>query len=365
MNMKKTAIATAVGATLVISGVAQADGHSVELYGRINNVVSKAEATEADGTKTKATNMLGIVSRIGVKASAPINADLTAFGRYEFSVTSDSEGGNGTLSADNDSTGDGGIGDTRIAEVGVRGDWGYVKGGNMWSTFYNMVGTHMDPSVTLGAVLYSTVTALPYRVSNAIQYGGDFGPVSVSAEVRIADKENPDNIPGDQTEKIGGSDGTAIGASWMIIDGLLLAVAIDQSDSISDAAQGGGAGSGTGDVDRTGVAVKYTLGNYWGSLSYGETDEKGLGKIDQTQLHIGGGWDNGLSAFLGYGMIGASPEVGSTSGSDPKAITLNVTKKFGTSGFRVYYEMVDLSGKDSSITEVDYTQHILGARIDF
>ena len=214
MNFKKTALASAVGATLAISGVAQvaqADGHEVSVYGRINNVVNLKEVNYSDQHKARelaqngnavtdedSTNVTDIVSRLGFKGSAPINASLTAFARYEFSVTSDSEGS--------------GIEDTRIAEVGVRGDsFGTLKIGNMWSTFYNMVGTHLDPTVTLGAVLYSTLAALPYRVSNAIQYSNDWGPVSFSGEIRIADEDNPDDVPGVQTEKIGGSDGGAVG----------------------------------------------------------------------------------------------------------------------------------------------------------
>jgi predicted porin len=201
MNFKKTALATAVGATLAISGVAQADGHEVSVYGRINNVVKMNEVNYSDAYKSfkanltadsnchptavtitdeDSTNLSDDVSRLGFKGSAPINADLTAFARYEFSVTSDSEGS--------------GIEDTRIAEVGVRGDsFGTLKIGNMWSTFYNMVGTHLDPTVTLGAVLYSTIAALPYRASNTIQYSNDFGAVSISAEIRIADEDDPDS----------------------------------------------------------------------------------------------------------------------------------------------------------------------------
>ncbi|MDC1287565.1 porin [Gammaproteobacteria bacterium] len=344
MNFKKTALATAVGATLAISGAAQADGHDVSVYGRINNVVKVSSIDLAGGGDADATNVSDVVSRIGVKASAPINADLTAFGRYEFSTTTDSEGS--------------GIEDTRIAEVGVRGDsFGTLKIGNMWSTYYNMVGTHLDPTVTLGAVLYSTIAALPYRVSNAIQYSNDFGAISFSAEMRIADEDNPDSAV---TEKIGASDGTAIGISWAITDGLLVAAVIDQSDEHT----GSGGNAAVGDIDRTGVAVKWSPGAFWASLSWGETDEDGLGSIDQTQLHVGAGFGDGWSAFAGYGMIGVSPEVGSFTGDDPVALTVNVTKKFGSSGFRVYYEMVDLSDSND-LVGYEQTTHIAGARIDF
>jgi predicted porin len=168
MNFKKTALATAVGTTLAISsvasGVVYADGHSVQVYGRVNTAINMKD----DGVNDS-TNISTIGSRFGVKASAPIDESTTAHARFEWSASSDDE-----TSA---------FGDTRIGEVGVTGDFGTVKIGNMWSTFYNVVGTHLDPTVTLGAVLYSTAADLPYRVSNAIQYSNSFGPVNVSAEL--------------------------------------------------------------------------------------------------------------------------------------------------------------------------------------
>jgi len=338
MNFKKTALASAVGATLAISGVAQADGHKVDLYGRINNVVGVSSVDLAGGGDADNTNVRDIVSRIGVKASAPINADVTAFARYEFSATTDSEGS--------------GIEDTRIAEVGVRGDFGTVKIGNMWSTFYNVVGTHMDPTVTLGAVLYSTGADLPYRVSNAIQYSNSFGAVSLSAEVRLADEDNPDD---GNSEKIGESNGQAVGVSIDIGENFLVAVAVDTQEE--------SAALGSTDEDRTGFAVKWSGEMFWASVSFAETDFDGLGTIEQTQFHVGAGFGNGMSGFVGFGTLEVDPD-GGGSLDDPEALTLNFTKKFGNSGFRVYYEGVMLSESDD-LYGYEQDTHYAGARIDF
>ena len=49
---------------------------------------------------------------------------------------------------------------------------------------------------------------------------------------------------------------------------------------------------------------------------------------------------------------------------DPTAITLNVTKRFGTSGFRLYYEGIAMSDGDD-VYGYDQDTHIFGARIDF
>jgi hypothetical protein len=340
MNFKKTALASAVGTTLAISGfatgVAQADGHSVQLYGRVNTAYTMVDVDDEDGT-----NISTIGSRVGIKASAPIDADTTAHARFEWSASTDDE----TAS----------FGDTRIGEVGVTGNFGTVKIGNMWSTFYNMVGTHLDPTVTVGAVLYSTAADLPYRTSNAIQYSNSFGAVNVSAEMRVADEDNPDETPNGATEKIGETDGTAIGVSFMVGENLLLAAAVDSQDGATDTS-GGASGE---DEDRTGFVAKWSADNWWVSGGIGETDIDGVGTATQTQVHAGMGFGNGLSAWVGVGTV----EFDADSGPDPEdadATTLNVTKRFGNSGFRVYYE-----GLMGETDDIDADIHILGARMDF
>ena len=357
MNFKKTALAAAVGTTLAVSGVAtsvaQADGHKVQLYGRINNAYNMKEVDYSDATKAAgdgggslgdsdedSTNVSTIGSRVGIKASAPIDDNTTAFARFEWSASSDDETGS--------------FGDTRIGEVGVSGDFGTAKVGNMWSTFYNMVGTHLDPTVTLGAVLYSTVADLPYRTSNAIQYSNSFGAVNVSAEMRMNDEDDPDDVPNGETEKIGESDGTAFGASTVVFDNLLLAVAVDSQDGVGLA----------GDEDRTGFAAKWSQDNWWASVSLGETDIEDYGIATHTQFHVGMDFGNQWTGFVGVGVVELEADVGSDP-DDAEATTINLTKRFGNSGFRVYYEGLIADDVFSDPDVYDHTQHILGARIDF
>jgi len=343
MNFKKTTLATAVGATLAISGVASgvayADGHAVGVYGRLNTAINMKEK-DGGPFDEDSTNVSNIVSRFGVKASAPINASTTAFGQYEWSVNSDDEVG---------------FGDGRQALVGVRGDFGTAQIGQMWSTFYNIVGTHLDPTVTLGAVLYSTSARLPYRTSNAIQYSNSFGAVNVSAEFRLADEDHPDEAPGAATEKIGGTDGNAIGASFTLMENLLLAVAVDNSDGVGLA----------GDETRTGFAAKWSQDNWWASFGFAETDIDDEGTAEQTQFHVGADFGDGLSGFIGFGTVVYDADGGGGDPDDTDATTLNLTKKIGNSGFRVYYEGV-LAGDVFDGTDVyDHDQHIFGARLDF
>ena len=360
MNFKKTALATAVGTTLAISGfatsVAQADGHSVQLYGRVNNAYNMAdvdgdtvdlnteEVTEVDGD---ATNISTIGSRVGIKASAPIDADTTAHARFEWSASTDDETG--------------AFGDTRIGEVGVTGNFGTVKVGNMWSTFYNMVGTHLDPTVTLGAVLYSTVADFPYRTSNTIQYSNSFGAINVSAEMRVSDEDNPDEGGKGDAEKLGAAEGNAIGVSFMPMDQLLLAVAVDQS---SDEDLGNDV-----DRDRTGFVAKWSQDNWWASVGIAMHDADNVVEYTQTQFHAG----NSLSGWVGIGMVETEfdSSLGLSDPDDSEATTINVTKRIGNSGLRVYYEgiiasdvfTVDLDDEEASIYDQD--QHLIGLRMDF
>ncbi|MDH3632765.1 MAG: porin [Gammaproteobacteria bacterium] len=330
MNFRKTAVATAVGATLAFSGVAQADGHETSFYGRINNAYDSGDLSGDDRT-----DLSGISSRFGFKGSAPINDDWSAHGRYEFGTVTDSEGV--------------GVTDTRLAYVGVTGaDFGTINVGNQWSTFYNMVGTHLDPTVSLGYYLYSSAADLPYRVSNAIQYSNSFGMVNVSAEIRLNEDGGADVANGTDhskgAEKIGENDGHAIGISFMPIEGLTLAVAVDSQDGVGTAP----------DEDRTGYVAKYAMDNWWVSFGIGETDYDG-DAVEQTQIHAGASFGDGMSAFIGIGEVeadGISDELEGT--------TLNFTKVFGSSGFRLYWEYVDLElGSDSG------DRQLLGARIDF
>ncbi len=343
MNLKKTAVATAVGTTLAISGVASsvayADGHNVQLYGRVNNAIVLNEQ-DGPADDEDSTNVSTIGSRVGIKASAPINDGLTAHARFEWSASTDDETG--------------AFGDTRIGEVGLTGDFGTAKVGNMWSTFYNVVGTHLDPTVTVGAVLYSTAADFPYRTSNTIQYSNSFGAVNVSAEIRLSDEDHPDEAGGKaDAEKLGAADGNAIGVSFNATENLLLAVAVDSSSD--------GDLAGDADRDRVGLVAKWTAGNWWVSAGFAEHEADDVVEITQTQFHAGMDFGDGLSGWVGVGDVEADPDAGSKVDGD--AITLNLTKRLGSSGARVYYE--GLLGDTEDLIGYDRDWHIFGLRIDF
>ncbi len=373
MKIQKTALASAVGAALAVSGVATsvayADGHEVTLYGRVNNAYNmldvdgdtiNLETDEVEGFDSDPTNISTIGSRVGIRASAPIDADTTAHARFEWSASSDDETG--------------AFGDTRIGEVGVTGTFGTGKVGNMWSTFYNVVGSHLDPTVTLGAVLYSTVADFPYRASNTIQYSNSFGAINLSAEIRVSDEDDSDEGGKGDAEKIGATDGHAIGVSFMPMEQLLLAVAVDSSsDGDLDDPDTEDFEEDV-DRDRTGFVAKWSQDNWWASVGIAMHDADNVVEYTQTQIHAGMDFGNGLSAWVGIGTV--ETEFDSSLGidgdpDDSEATTINVTKRIGNSGLRVYYEGIiasdivtfDRAGAEAELYDQD--QHLIGLRMDF
>ena len=105
--MNKKLIAAAVSAAVVAPVAAYGD---VTVYGRINNALDIDDISskpDADGS----TDISGVSSRFGIKYSQDMGNGLTASGQYEFSTSTDNEGG---------------INDGRVAPVGISGAFGSI-----------------------------------------------------------------------------------------------------------------------------------------------------------------------------------------------------------------------------------------------
>ena len=321
--MNKKLIAMAVASAVAAPVVASAD---VTVYGRINNAISIR-----DSGATNNTDISNVSSRFGIRASADLGNGLTATGRYEFATRTDRE-------LDN-------VADLRIGTVGLSGGFGSVTVGNQWSAFYDTVGTHIDPTYSLGYVLYSSVVAGPYRSSNTIKYSNSFGPVYLEADVRL----NESGESSDVAERISG-DGFGIGISVSATDNLTFAVALDSEE---DTTAGGVATPGT-DTDRVGAAVKLSTGGFFAMLGYQETEEDGGGtfEADQTQLWVGTTLGS-TTLMLGIGEATAN-------NVDTEQVVVGVYHNLG-GGLKLYYEGTDVD-RDAGD---DLTIHYLGMRIDF
>ncbi|KGK41894.1 hypothetical protein LH51_11005 [Nitrincola sp. A-D6] len=145
--MKKSLIALAVAGALTVPAIASADA---TLYGWMTMAVDKAKDSKLD-VNTDGNSP----SRIGLKGTADTGIDgLTALYQYEFAV--------------NQTNGERAL-NTRLANVGLTGDWGTVLAGTQWAPHYSWVTATTD--VMLSSVVGPThSTDTVYRVDNSMAY---------------------------------------------------------------------------------------------------------------------------------------------------------------------------------------------------
>ncbi len=323
---------------------AQADESGVTVYGRINNVI---EFKDPGGNADTTTDISGIGSRFGVKASSDLGNGLTAHGHYEFGTTTDRK-------AD-------GIASTRIATVGMSGGFGKVTVGNQGNAFYGNV--HVDNSLWQGGI-----SAFPgSRSSNTIKYSNAMGPLSLDVDLRLNGSQEAG------TEGLAG-DGGGVGLQVDLTDNIALGFAFDtedKSDNMKYVYQKADAtatppkslieGQGP-ESDWVGVSAMATLGQFWGSLAWANNEVTSTvtgqsSDTDYAQLWAGLSLTDSTSALIGYGQK-------ESEGSDikPSAVTVGLSHNFG-GGLRLWYEGQaddpDESGKETKAI------HRFGFRFDF
>ena len=322
--MNKKLIAAAVSAAVMAPVASQAD---VVVYGRIHNGITLLNPENGESS----TDVVGVVSRFGIKASSDLGNGLTAAAKYEFSTEADKE--------------QPGIGDIREAVVSISGNFGTIGIGNQWSAFYDTVGTHIDPTFTIAYNLYSSFVGNPYRASNTIKYSNTFGPVYMELDVRLND-ENGENEGADVAEILRG-DGAGIGLSWAATDNLVIAAAFDSED--------GNVSQGTIDQDRTGIAAKWTADRWFAILGWHE-NENDLATIDQTQIWAGMNFGENTMAMLGFGAA-----ENDATGLEPEQISWGVYHNMG-GGFKLMWEGMTYDADDGVS---DFDRNVFSMRLDF
>ena len=217
-----------------------------------------------------------------------------------------------------------------------------ITAGNQWSSYFNTIGTHLDPSYTLGYYLYSSLAGGPYRSSNTVKYANSFGPVALELDARFNDA----NEGSDVAEKIAGN-GYGLGLTFNATDNLLIALAVDSEDGDDESS----------DVDRQGIAVKGSFGGVSATLGYQQTDDGSDADVEQVQLWLGGNIGDKNRWSLGYG------EVDGGGNATPTAVNLGFYHAIG-GGLKLYYEGISLDA-DGSAERSDLDKHLFGMRIDF
>jgi predicted porin len=165
MKLKSSAIAVAVAGALGASMAAQAEsGFYADLRIGFQN-------TDTGGNSE--LQIQNQVSRFGFRGTTDMGNGLTGFGRMEFGLNSEGLKQAVTTGATTPPTVTGATGadviNRRHVYVGLRGDWGEVKLGQTYHTFYTMITGPLDNPMlgTAGAWLGYTG-----RTAQGITYTG-------------------------------------------------------------------------------------------------------------------------------------------------------------------------------------------------
>ncbi|OPX56208.1 Outer membrane protein (porin) [Oceanospirillum multiglobuliferum] len=118
--MKKTLIATAIVSTMGFAAVAQAAEVNYDLYGSL-----RVNAVSAEKTSLKIGDNS---SRVGIKASTPLDGGLTGLVHYEQKVDTEA----------------GALAGGRLSYIGVKGDFGTVTTGRQWTPQYLWTSSKVD-----------------------------------------------------------------------------------------------------------------------------------------------------------------------------------------------------------------------------
>jgi predicted porin len=303
--MNKKLLAVAVAGTLVAPATAFAEAN---WYGRINTAVSFLDVDEGDNS----TDIKNISSRFGVKGSEDLGNGLSAVYRYEFGVASDQAD-----VQDNN----------RLSYVGLSGSFGTVTLGRVWSAFFNHVGTIMDPSQNVGGDGYNA----SYRTSNTLSYSGGTGPLAMQVDL---------NLDGDNANS-SGVDAWQVAGTYTA-GALSIAAAYANTD-----------GGDAEDTDQTGVAVKYSLENFWLGAGYTNLDD---GTDDDTTgaALLAGGGSGDFSWWASLEQVDDDDL-----DNDLDVINLNLTRHLSKNA-RVYIEAAFNDDNAGDTNEI-----LFGVRADF
>jgi predicted porin len=159
MKLKSSAIAVAVAGALGASMAVQAESG---FYGSV-----RIGLINTDTGGNSELQVQGVASRFGFRGETDLGNGLTAFGRYEFGVSTEGAGANNPLSR-------------RHAYVGLKGDWGSVIMGQTYHTYYNFISGPLD-NPWRGSGFGTTWLGYTGRTAQAITYSGQFGGFGLGA----------------------------------------------------------------------------------------------------------------------------------------------------------------------------------------
>ena len=305
MKLKASAIAVAVAGSLATPMAAQADVYASVRVG--------VENYDTGGVADLRTRSFG--SRFGVKSETDLGNGMSAWGHYEWDVdfASHNESGNDDIAV-------------RKRLVGLKGDFGSVRVGQDYHTYYNFINGPVDNPWWASGYKMVNYTG---RTDGAVTYAGSVGAVAIGASVyffREAEEDTPDRME--------------LAASFPIGD---MTLGIGMQTVADDAAHG----SEGNDEAITGVTLSgIGLGDASLGVSFEVQDE-----------------DSSITVDLGIGgfIVHFETLEDDSTDSDPNMVMLGYTQNLGR-GTALWYELVTV---DEDSGDSDDDQDILRAVLKY
>ena len=338
MNMKKSLIAMAVAGAVAVPMAAQADAGA---YGRVNVALQYTNDDAADASASgvnppssstpgpfgpypgayypagaapaggnSGLGLTNVVSRFGFKGDEDLGNGLTAMYRYEFAVDSTSA----TIQSGN-----------RLSWIGLKGDFGMVKAGRIWSAWYDYIGWNTDRSWYLGGPGYYGMSnyggAPSTRTSDTIQYtwgGGGYGsdPFTFSVEATM----NPNSSTNAGLSAT--NDPQDIDHMTVAGMGTFGPVQVNAAYSKASMDQSGG---NVSEPSETAIGVRWTSGPLYVGGSYITSDPDTAANNNPSAIDLLATYDmgGGLSGQIGVGSLDADTTGGA---GDQTSVFLNLDK---------------------------------------
>lgn len=349
---KKSLIATAVVGALSTSAVAQAatvydqDGTKVDIYGRINYMITSGGTQDLTpgADKTSGSEFQNNGSRFGFRASHELNSDLSAFARMEFRFDADERNNDG-------------IKDIRNSYLGLKSQQlGTLTIGNFDSVYFEAVSSLFDVYENDGFI--SLDSGSTSSRGDTVAYASPAFN-GLQGHVQVKHISGNDATVGAQDNSSTTSTAAAVTYSW---EDLYLAAGYNQSRDVSDrgATYGGGDNNSAGE-DIWGVSAQYKfLPNFSARVMYEELGSVNEGASASAKKEI-----VGLGATFNYGQGNLYADVydvsyvGDISSSNPWAIGVD----YRFSPMRVYAEIFDEDVSGENID--DSLLYTVGIRYDF
>ena len=334
--MNKKLLATAIaGAMIAPSAFAAQDTSGMQYTSAAEGFYASIRARfNSGGTDNAGAEIQNSTSRFGVRGTNDLGGGLSGFYQYEAGVSIDNGGG---LS-------------TRLGHVGLRGAFGEVVAGSIWTNGYNMTYGSTDiANVASGNVVYTTL--FPGRESNVVQYTTpDFNGFQASALVQMDNKgtatvEDGSDIDHYMLTAKYGTQGFTAGVAYSVV-----------ADALTTSA---------GTDDHTGYALKlgYAQDNWYVNTWYAEDNrdnENSDTPLEDTEtFSIAGGIS--VSKVNLYALYETQDNVDGNNGVEDNYGTFGVQYNLGARS-RVWVEYANRD-LESDAEKDDYVT--IGLRHDF